>query len=374
MTRVLFVQRQPCIRTLKYAVGLRRAMPGLSLAFAYQGKTLTELYGGGDELFDAWYRLPLDPDAALAAAVADFAPDLLHSHNLPDVLTVAAHRVTGGTVPIIHDVHDFQALRKTPYEDGFPDPPDPLAVERAAIQDSDALITVSDRLLSEIEARYDVPRLRVVLPNLALDRDLPRLADLPVPAPRGDRPLRVVYQGTLSVAHGHYDLRDIFAAIAGSGAQLHVFPGRPPAQEYVELAARYPTLTLHQTLPSHELLRILPQFDVGWAGFNDTLNDAHLATVLPNKAFEYVGCGLPILTMEHDALARWVRAEGVGVVIGSLEELPAVLAQTDVAALANRTRQIRDRVVFEGMVGTVVEQIYRPLLEAEEPAAESVPA
>ena len=371
MTRVLFVQRQPCIKTLKYAVGLRRAMPELQLAFAYQGKTLSELYGSGDELFDAWYHLPFDCDPQLTAVIDEFAPDLIHNHNLPDVLTVATQRIAGGRVPIIHDVHDFQSLRKTPYEDGFPDPDDPIAAERAAVEGSDALITVSDRLLAEIEARYDVPAVHAVFPNYALARDLPALdalpdpARLPAPVAAGaerERPLRVVYQGTLSIAHGHYDLREIFEAIASSGAELHVFPGRAPMPEYLELAERLPTLTLHETLPSTELLATLPQFDVGWAGFNDTLNDAHLATVLPNKGFEYVGCGLPILTMEHDALARWVRAEGIGVVIGSVDELPRVLAETDFEPLARRTHEIRDRVTIEGAVGTVISRVYEPLL------------
>ncbi len=43
--RVLFLQRQPCMRALKYAVGLRSAFPRMRLAFAYQGKTLSEWYG-----------------------------------------------------------------------------------------------------------------------------------------------------------------------------------------------------------------------------------------------------------------------------------------------------------------------------------------
>lgn len=364
MTRVLFVQRQPCIKTLKYAVGLRAQMPDLVLGFAYQGRTLSELYGGGDDLFDEWFSLPVEAEERLAEIVEEFRPDLLHNHNLPDVLTVACQQVAGGRVPIIHDVHDFQSLRKTPYEDGFPDPPDPIAAEKAAVEQSDALVTVSDRLMLEIKARYDVPDINAVFPNFALARDLPALSDLPAPMVSGERPLRVVYQGTLSVAHGHYDLRDIFEAIASTGAELHVFPGRAPMPEYAELADHLPTMTLHKTLPSTELLATLPQFDVGWAGFNDTLNDAHLATVLPNKAFEYVGCGLPILTFEHDALARWVRAEGVGVVVGSLDELPTVIARTDFGPLARRAREIRDKVTIEGAVRAVIERVYRPLLGA----------
>ena len=65
--RVLCLQRQPCIRALKYAVGLRSALPDLTLGFAYQGLTLTEWYGTGDELFDEWWHLghpiAMDPSA-----------------------------------------------------------------------------------------------------------------------------------------------------------------------------------------------------------------------------------------------------------------------------------------------------------------------
>lgn len=362
MTRVLFVQRQPCIKTLKYAVGLRGAMPDLTLGFAYQGRTLSALYGSGDELFDEWFPLPVDPDERLAETIEAFAPDLIHNHNLPDVLTVACQRIAGGRVPIVHDVHDFQSLRKTPYEDGFPDPPDPIAAERAAIEGSDALVTVSDRLLAEIEARYRVPPLRAVLPNYALARDLPDPATLPEPGPREGRPLRIVYQGTLSTARGHYDLREIFAAVVESGAELHVFPGRGPMPEYRELAGRLGGMVLHETLPTRELLARLPEFDAGWAGFNDELNDAHLATVLPNKAFEYLGCGLPVLTLEHDALARWLRREGAGLVIGSIRDIPRALRETDLAPLARRARRIRDRVTIEGAIGEFVERLYRPLL------------
>ena len=50
--RVLFLQQQPCVRAMKYAVGLRRARS--TLGFAYRGRTLSELYGAGDELFEGW--------------------------------------------------------------------------------------------------------------------------------------------------------------------------------------------------------------------------------------------------------------------------------------------------------------------------------
>ena len=60
--RVLFLQQQPCVRALKYAVGLAGCV---ELGFAYRGRTLSELYGAGDELFEAWYPLGEDPEAAV---------------------------------------------------------------------------------------------------------------------------------------------------------------------------------------------------------------------------------------------------------------------------------------------------------------------
>jgi hypothetical protein len=49
LTRILFLQQQPCVRALKYAVALRSEFPGIRLGFAYQGKTLSGWYGSGDE-------------------------------------------------------------------------------------------------------------------------------------------------------------------------------------------------------------------------------------------------------------------------------------------------------------------------------------
>ena len=341
--RVLFLHQQPCVRALKYAVGLRAVRPELELGFAYRGRTLTEFYGTGDELFDRWWRLGDDLAGDLERAIADFEPDLVHSHNLPDLLTVLALDAT--TVPVIHDVHDMHSLRSTPYEDGFPDPGDADELERAAVEGCAALITVSDVLLGELAARYELPAHTRVHPNYALARDLPEV----LPEPAGGPP-RIVYQGTLSRGGGHYDLREIFEAIAAQGIELDVFPARErPA--YRQLAG----VTVHDPVPPAELMRRLPAYDFGWAGFNAALNAAHLDTALPNKAFEYLGCGLPVLTLRHRALARLVDEEGIGVVLDRVEDLGAALAGLDAAGLRRRVAAARGRFTVEGNMGQIVE-------------------
>jgi glycosyltransferase involved in cell wall biosynthesis len=339
--RVLFLQQQPCVRALKYAVALRGT--GITLGFAYQGKTLTEWYGAGDELFERWWNLGSEPARRLKTAVEEFRPDLIHSHNLPDSLTAIALELYGGRVPIVHDVHDLQSLRRTPYENGFPEPSEPLELERLAVEQSSALVAVSEELVEEIRARYGPTGPTLTFSNYALRRDLP--AVLPPPERRNGRVPRLVYQGTLSTNGGHYDLREIFQGIVAEGVTLDVYPSRlVPA--YSELSG----VRMHETLPPPQLLAALPAYDFGWAGFNAELNGAHLDTCLPNKAYEYVGCGLPVLTLGHRALSRLVGDGGLGHSLATLDDLDGQLAELDLVELRRRIAAARLSLTVEANI------------------------
>jgi glycosyltransferase involved in cell wall biosynthesis len=348
--RVLFLQRQPCIRALKYAVALRGARPEIALGFAYQGRTLSEWYGSGDDLFDGWWRLSADdPADGLAAAIAEFRPTLVHCHNLPDSLTVLALEVTDGEIPVVHDSHDLQSLRRTPYEDGFDDPEDPDALEKAAVEGCAALVAVSGEMLEAISARHRPARRTLLFANYALARDI-------TPLPRGGvqgRTPRVVYQGSLSANGSHYDLREGLAALAASGLEVDVFPNRD-APEYRDLAARTPGVRLMPTLEPAALLRGLPAYDVGWAVFNPRLNAAHLDTALPNKAFEYLASGLAIAAGPHRALRRLVEDHGVGVIVEDLGDLPEVITEAPLPELRRRALEDRRRFTVEGHIGELV--------------------
>jgi len=348
--RVLFLQQQPCARVRKYAAALRAVRPDIELAIAYRGQTLTETYGTGDELFSNWYRLGERPARDLRQAIGDFGPDIFHSHNLPDSLTVLAIELCGGRVPVIHDVHDLQSLRKTPFEDGFPAPEDPLDLERRAVEESTALVTVSPELLEEIGSRYTLPPLTGVFPNYALERDLP--PGLPAPDDHLDGPVRMVYQGSLATNGGHYDLRDIFRSIVGQGITLDIYPVRE-SPAYEALAEETPGLRYHDPISPDRLLHVLPTFDCGWVGFNDGLDAAHLASALPNKVYEYAGSGLPSVTLPHRALSRLVVDEGLGIVVDDVSSVGSALAATDLPALRGGLAERRWQLTFEGNIGRI---------------------
>jgi hypothetical protein len=135
---------------------------------------------------------------------------------------------------------------------------------------------------------------------------------------------------------------------------LDVYPSRKvPA--YAELAGRLPGLRVHSTLPPPLLLAALPKYDFGWAGFNSALNAAHLDTCLPNKAYEYMGCGLPVLTLGHRALARLVREGCLGLSLPTLDDLLGQLSAVDIVELRRRIAAVRLELTVEANIGRLVE-------------------
>ena len=209
--------------------------------------------------------------------------------------------------------------------------------------------------MAELAARYRLPRRVLAYANYALLRDLP--ARLPAPRPL-DGPPRLVYQGTLSTNGGHYDLRDLFAAIAAQGLSLDVYPARE-VPEYREI----PGIRVHHTLPLADLLRELAGYDFGWAGFNAGLNGAHLDTALPNKLYEYLGCGLPVITLRHRALRRMLSEDGVGIALDDVSELASALASADVVGLRQRVAERRGRYTVEAQIGRI-SALYREVAAA----------
>ena len=202
-------------------------------------------------------------------------------------------------------------------------------------------MTISPELDRRAGRALPLPARVVAYANYALGRETcPRAAGA-----AARRPPRLVYQGTLSTNGGHYDLRDLFAAIAEQGISLDVYMARV-VPEYREI----PGIRVHDPLPLTDLLRELGHYDFGWAGFNAGLNGAHLDTALPNKLYEYLGCGLPVITLQHRALRRMLGEEGVGIALDDVGELASALADADVAALRRRVAERRERFTVESQI------------------------
>ena len=226
----MFLQPQPCIRALKLARGLKEA-PGekISLVFGYLEKTLTELYGYGDEYFDEVTRMEQEDLVGSVSRLAEeYDPHIIHSHNAPDYLTVSALNAVDGT-PVIHDVHDSLTMRSTGYYEGD----DEAKIrgyakdEKTACVSSHGRIYVTEMLGGYIRRRYGLDsRFDLVFNNYVSEDLIP--AKLEKRLSTEDSETHIVYAGTITskVPGHHYDLRGIFREMAKNRLHIHIYASR----------------------------------------------------------------------------------------------------------------------------------------------------
>jgi len=324
MRRILFLEPQPCIRALKLAYGLKWLLnKEISLVFGHQGKTLTEFYGYGDEFFDEFVLLSKDnPEKSISELVKRYKPDIIHSHNAPDFLTMAALNSVKDT-PIIHDTHDAITMRKTPYSltDGEDRVKQYAIEERIANEESHGRIYITKGVQDYLRGQYSVDSESEIIFNNYVPKDIiPQQLETKLSSTDGET--HIVYAGTISsqTEGHHYDLRGIFKEIADHQFHIHIYASRED-ETYERLAQESKYIHYHGHLDQRVLMKEMTRYDFGWAGFNDVKNKVHLDVCLPNKAFEYISCGLPVLSYPHKTLTEFIEGNKVGFILNNIEEL-----------------------------------------------------
>ena len=328
--RVLFLQPQPCIRALKYAHGLKQTLDGtISIVFGHLYHTLNVLYGYGDETFDKLVKLRTDNlESDIRRLVESHRPQVIHSHNAPDLLTVSAIEAVGNVVPIIHDSHEALSLRRTGYyatDDCMKMLEEYPKQEKTANEGSDARIYVTEYVKTHIQQMYDVDREKdIVFPNYVSESVVPQrfMQKLSVT----DGQTHVVYVGAVTsrIEGCYYDLREIFEEIANRKVHVHLYVSLFGLEDkaYVKLAQENRLIHYHGHVDQRILLQEITQYDYGWAGFNaNERNEGHVDSALPNKIFEYLASGLPILAFPHKTIKGFVEEHEVGLVFNDLDDM-----------------------------------------------------
>lgn len=363
--RILFLQPQPCIRSLKYAQALKhRLKDRISLVLAYTRHSLRSLYGYGDEFFRSTLRInPARPSRALHRTLKKHKPDLIHSHNAPDFLTVAAIKTADG-IPVVHDVHEVLSLHNTGYYVG--DGGDDLLRygkdERVANEESDACVFASEGIRRYIEGEYETNHKPVlVFPNLMSETMMPKC--FPAKLSSLDGQVHIVYVGTVtSVKGSHYNLMETFRKIARKRLHVHVYTTWQD-DAYRTLGDGDGFLHHHGHVPRRQLLREMTRYDLGWGGLNRARNRRHLRVALQNKIAEYVGCGLPVVTFPNTAVAEFVQKSGAGVVVKDVGELAQGIRSGAINVQDSRVRALeaRKRLTIESRIDDLV-KLYEALL------------
>jgi glycosyltransferase involved in cell wall biosynthesis len=273
-------------------------------------------------------------------AVRALRPDAVHAHDAAMLAPgwVAAC-VTGAC--LVYDTHELAtgvAYRSRPWSALV------WVLERLVIGRCAAVITVSGGIARRLQSLYDLRHPPAVVRNVPeLDRNGAR-AGLRERLGIGDAAL-VLHQGALAPGRGCEVL--VIAMADVPDAHL-VFLGTPwPGYEGVveALAERLglrDRVHLAPAVPATELLAHTREADVGVALLEDTCENHRLA--LPNKVFEYVAAGVPVVASRLPELQRLVERHEIGWTAPPGE--PDQIAERLRTALAARSNgNARERVL-----------------------------
>jgi glycosyltransferase involved in cell wall biosynthesis len=240
-------------------------------------------------------------------------PQVVHAHDL-SALPIAARIARATGAAIVYDSHELWSdiVLRSPW---------PQAVVRAALsmerryaRRAAAVITVSDGIADEMTRRLGIPR-PLVIRNIP---DTPSWdgSDSPLRNAAGLAPevQIVLYQGHLSPGRGLDTLLDAFAILRSSTAHLVVLGSGPSASALAERVRSEPALArrviLLPAVPARELANWTRGATLGVHPIEgDVVN--HLLC-LPNKLFEYIHAGLPVVVSDMPEMARLVDRFEIG--------------------------------------------------------------
>jgi len=187
------------------------------------------------------------------------------------------------------------------------------AVERRYIRHADAVLTVSESIADHLAAAYILPP-PLVLYNAPPFQHVPRTDALQTRAGLPPETTVILHQGQMRQDRGCAPL--VVAMTRVRGAVL-VFlgdgPFKPALVQQVEAAGLQDRVRFLDPVPPDHLLPLTASADIGVTLLEDTCLNHRYA--LPNKLFEYLMAGLPVLASDLPEMRRVIESHDVGRVV-----------------------------------------------------------
>lgn len=240
--------------------------------------------------------------------------ETIHCHSLSTLpIAVMYQWLRGGKV--IYDAHELETELH-----GMRGPRKWLSkiAEHVFIGGADSVLVVSDsigRWYSEHN-----PGLRTVtVRNVPVFKDIPsannklrHLHQIP------ESSSLFLYQGALSRGRGIENMLDVFSQ---ADCEKHiVFMGYGELETDIrDFARRHPNIHLQSAVPPHEIMNYTAGADVGFVLTENSCLSHYYS--LPNKLFEYLLCGVPVIGNDLPEIAKVLETFDGGWILHSQEEL-----------------------------------------------------
>ncbi|WP_162253791.1 glycosyltransferase [Yonghaparkia sp. Soil809] len=275
-------------------------------------------------LIDLWGRLDLTLRMAsywrrARRELLAWRPDAIHAHDA-NTLSPAARAARRLRIPLVYDSHELWTERNVRADRPFAKRWERI-VERRGIRRAELVVTVSPSIARWLQDRYRLTREPLLVRNIpaasptAGDRGCGRLREL---ASLPDDARVLVYCGGVTTNRG---IERVVDALAHLPADHHLV-AIGPASEIVAAQLRRRAvgvgaagrLHLVGSVDSHEVTTALADGDVSFVLTNPSCLSYRYS--LPNKLFESLHAGLPIIANDLPDTGAIVSQSGAGVIVG----------------------------------------------------------
>jgi glycosyltransferase involved in cell wall biosynthesis len=323
-------------------------------------------------IFDISVHLETPFKNELRTLIESVRPHLIHSHNAPNTLTLAALDCEKD-IPVIHDVHEVLSIHHSGFtsSDTLATLAQYRAAEQRANEECDARVYATKGIKTYLEDRYEIEASHnLVFRNYPLQSRFPSLSPDNHPIHTKEE-IHIVYIGCITdlVKNSHYYLKPIFQHIADQQIHIHIYPTTDEITRsnaaYRHLASSNDYIHFHQHMSRPSLLKTLPQYHYGWAGLNNATNHIHLDLALPNKVVEYIACCLPVLTFPHRTMAKFIETSQTGIVLPDIHSLRSRLNDIEYSSLRDNVCKQRHHFTIEQQIPDLL-QLYNDLCPQRE--------
>ena len=341
---VLFLSYHCCIRCAKEGMALKKR--GVKVLFAQKNIANNEVV----------YQLPFNiaffsTQEHLFELLKNMQGfDLIHVHNEPDWLVTIAKKARP-ELPIVYDCHDLDSQRRGEANKD----------EIEAMKAADAYFFPSKAYLEGAAEYHQLPaeKPKSVIYSMVGEETI-YVPEKPMPRWRG-----IVYQGgsvcptdTVPATHPEYPLyRDylLFAdAMYSFGIPFVMYGVKPQfIPGYIHHGA-----VVFGAYEYTQMIANISRYDWGLIGCPH--NQPQWQKAMPNKLFEYLAAGIPVMSLNAKEAGEFVEDNGFGVIIKEPEDV--LRYYDDHEKYRENVMARRDEFTMEGQTDTIID-VYNQVIK-----------